>query len=75
MLAASAGLPFRPYVYRGHDRDEPDAVAEARERHRENNARLTLRAARLDAAAEDPDGPDPGVHTWEWYRELREDTA
>ena len=60
-------------MWRGRDRDDPPAVLEAVERHRELNARLALRAARMDAAWHDPDGGDPGIPAWEWRREL-EDT-
>lgn len=73
LLAASADLPFRPYVYRGWDRDEPPAVTAARDRHREVDARLALRDAAMDraglAAWADPDGGDPEGPGWEWYRE------
>lgn len=52
LARASDGRPFKPYVYRGGDR-EPPAVTAARERHRALNAEIARKieqaAARLDA--------------------------
>lgn len=45
---ASDGTPFRPYIYRGGDR-EPAAVTAARERHRAINAQIEAARAALDA--------------------------
>ena len=63
MARASDALPFKPYVYRGGEK-EPPAVTAARERHQAASAEIALRAALIV-----PD-PAPG---WEWYRELHDD--
>ena len=62
MARASDGLPFKPYVYRGGEK-EPPAVTAARERHQAASAEIALRNALI---MPDPDTP------WEWYRELHD---
>ena len=62
MARASDGLPFRPYVYNGGEK-EPPAVTAARERHQAASAEIALRNALI---MPDPDTP------WEWYRELHD---
>ena len=63
MARASDGLPFRPYVYRGGEK-EPPAVTAARERHQALNAEIARRNALVMPDLEQP---------WEWYRELHDD--
>ena len=63
MARASDALPFKPYVYRGGEK-EPPAVTAARERHQALNAEIALRNALVMPDLEQP---------WEWYRELHDD--
>ena len=48
MARVSNGKPFKPYVYRGGEK-EPAAVTAARERHQALNAALTERLRELNA--------------------------
>ena len=66
MARASDGLPFRPYVYNGGEK-EPPAVTAARDRHQALSAAMALRDAEMDRrdALIMPD-PEPG---YEWRRE------
>jgi hypothetical protein len=43
-----SGVPFKPYVYRGGDREPPEVTA-ARERHRELDAERDRMQAEADA--------------------------
>ena len=75
LTRAGDARPFKPYVYRGGDR-EPPAVTAARERHQALNAgigsaqRQRERSEAARAAAEVMPYPAP---SYERYRELRED--
>ena len=66
MARASDGHPFKPYVYRGGEK-EPPAVTAARERHQALNAEIALRNALIAPDLEALEAP------WEWYRELHDD--
>ena len=62
MARASDTRPFKPYVYRGGEK-EPAAVTAARDRHLALSAAMALRDALI---MPDPDTP------WEFYRELHD---
>ena len=68
MGRASDARPFKPYVYRGGDR-EPAAVTAVRQRHRELDAELERARTVAATAVIDTAGPGPDEAGYEWRRE------